>query len=759
MHNLGRHLAPWFRIFIPDLPGFGRSAKALDRNAKVSIHQLAKGLHDWMDAAGIRKAHLVANSLGCQIIAEFCLHWGDRVDRIVLQGPTMDKSRQPAWKTLAAFVANGQNEPTTMSFIMLADYFKAGPRRATMMFREALNYKLWDVLPDIKHPTLVLSSELDPIAPYKWCAEVASKLPSGVHYTLSDAPHTANYAATEKMSRIVLRYLLVRDDEQIRKAGSEVLSKVEDNSRIREELTSLVTETKRFQSGLLVLLGLSIFRYGIEPLHPTVLLLSELLLKSTPSAASSSSCAEVADFDSASAMLRATGRYLHYRDFPQLGVPTQMAFLMPLLNYLPDRIRNNVYALLGAGEATKDIVSTFNAEECTSTVVQHYPSHRKYPAIAIGSSNGALTHLYTAMGIPWLPQTLLVPVRRPPQAAIKHGEIDMTAEMEWGRGAGRELLHNNPALIKLTEAYRKFISDSLEVGGTIVVVRCALKWPCTKVGDRHFFQSGAVGGITPDQFLHGSEKVKEFIKEQRGPVTKAADAMGMEPRTDWRAPEPDCEVPEAEWGFAEGLAGEIEALAREKGFKISYLDLEHPEVASPVVADLYREWRGELGRPTDRLLLESFIVMEPWLAVRYNLTPYWLVFPVKPSLENFQKYLERCKAEGRSYSQALGMLFCSGVRSIGLADTEDWKKVLTEHLGHDGSCNEGKSRGKLLLGVDEKAFPGDFGFPALYHKELKKAVDAEGQYVMPPDLRFETVVSGVKKLGAGNGVRYQVGKA
>jgi hypothetical protein len=34
------------------------------------------------------------------------------------------------------------------------------------------------------------------------------------------------------------------------------------------------------------------------------------------------------------------------------------------------------------------------------------------------------------MGIPWLPQTLLMPVKRPKSAAFKQGQLDMTAEME-----------------------------------------------------------------------------------------------------------------------------------------------------------------------------------------------------------------------------------------------------------------------------------------------------------------------------------------
>lgn len=65
MHDLGRQLAPWFRIFIPDLPGVGRSSNALRKSDQVSIGQLAQGLHDWIDTAGIRKAHFVSNSMGC----------------------------------------------------------------------------------------------------------------------------------------------------------------------------------------------------------------------------------------------------------------------------------------------------------------------------------------------------------------------------------------------------------------------------------------------------------------------------------------------------------------------------------------------------------------------------------------------------------------------------------------------------------------------------------------------------------------------
>ncbi|KAJ5507200.1 hypothetical protein N7527_009343 [Penicillium freii] len=70
----------------------------------------------------------------------------------------------------------------------------------------------------------------------------------------------------------------------------------------------------------------------------------------------------IADFDSASSMLRAIGRHLHFRDFPQLGVPTSLAPVMPLTNWLPPYLRDAIFSELGANEAADDIASTFEAK-------------------------------------------------------------------------------------------------------------------------------------------------------------------------------------------------------------------------------------------------------------------------------------------------------------------------------------------------------------------------------------------------------------
>ncbi|EEP82811.1 predicted protein [Uncinocarpus reesii 1704] len=798
MHDLGRHLAPWFRVFIPDLPGFGRSTNAMPKtgeNSKVSIVQLAQGLHDWMDAAGIQKAHLISNSLGCQLLAEFTRRWPERVGRLVLQGPTMDGSHQPIRKTLRALVTNSRNEPLSMSRIMIRDYWRAGWRRALALFREAADYRISDVLPNLKNPTLLLSGELDPVAPCSWVAELAETVPNAVHYVLTKAAHTANYSATEKMSRIVCRYLLIQDDDEIRRAGGEILEQVTRINHTREAAAKQKSRLLCLQSAS-VLLSAALFATRKEFVGSWPFLVGLLSIESTilyklyrirPSLSLSRSdhldpvyvkLPGIADFDSASSMLRAIGRYLHFRDFPQLGVPTPLAGAMPLVNKLPPSLRNTVYSTVGANEAVAehDVASTFDAESVTHSVVAHFPAHRKYPAVAIGSTNGALTHLYAAMGIPWLPQTLLMPVKRSRDASIHQGLLDMTAEMEWGRSAGQTLLEGNPNMIevyhmadpnqdqlmiqrmayfrlkfiKMTQAYRRFLLDALEPNnGTIVLVRCGLKWPSsTKVAERQYFQSGALGGLSAEGFVRSPTVVNEFVESQKSTSTKLRETvLGMERRTDWNAPPPSSEeeISEAEWGYAEALTDDIVAFANEHGFQIKYLDYDHPEDASPLVADMYRQWRTSAqlhrGHPTaDSILVENFVVLEPWLAMRYNLIPFWTVFPVKPSLERLQRYLNRCSEAGRGFKDGFLFLFCSGVHSIELMGVEAWKEVLRRHFASSSASSKDmdavveKKPSPLLLGIDKNKFPKDFGFPALYQGQLAEAVGEEGQYVMPPSL-------------------------
>ncbi|MDP9381258.1 MAG: hypothetical protein M3Q29_14145 [Chloroflexota bacterium] len=361
----------------------------------------------------------------------------------------------------------------------------------------------------------------------------------------------------------------------------------------------------------------------------------------------------IANFDSAAAMLRALSRFLHGKDFPQIGMLP--APLMPLMepvaaavNSLPRRVRELLYINSSGSEALPpDKLSEVRAEMISRWVADQYP-RRSYQAAMIGSSNGAAVHLCAALGIPWLPQTFLIPVEHPGIPAD-----EPRWDMEWGREPGRVLLQANPELqlhhmhdanqdrltiqkltyfrvkrLRLGEAYERFLEDTLRPGATIFLLECGLSWRTRRIGERHLFQHGAPGGATPEEYLHGGERVANYLGRYGSRKLR------------WESPEPDGESPEAEWGFEPTLREDVERFARERGYRVRRIVFEEPEAFSPLVADLYRWWYEERRIRADRLLVESFILMEPYWALRTGSVPYWALFNTEPSADLLERYLD-----------------------------------------------------------------------------------------------------------------------
>ena len=78
-------LAEHFRVLVPDMPGYGRSAKGVDRSDPFGY--LADHIRGMLDELGIERAHLVGNSYGGSCALRLALDTPHRVDRLVLMGP------------------------------------------------------------------------------------------------------------------------------------------------------------------------------------------------------------------------------------------------------------------------------------------------------------------------------------------------------------------------------------------------------------------------------------------------------------------------------------------------------------------------------------------------------------------------------------------------------------------------------------------------------------------------------------------------
>jgi 2-hydroxy-6-oxonona-2,4-dienedioate hydrolase len=188
-------LAPLCPVYAIDLPGYGDSAKP---SAILSLPGLADALAAWMDAMRFPSAHLVANSFGCQVLAEFALRHAPRVDRLVFQGPTVDPMARTVLEQLRRLIRNTPSEAGGLGWITAVDYVKAGMRRIRATMRMAIEDRIEDKLPGIAAPTLVVRGGKDPLVPQEWAEEVVRLLPKGELRVLPGLGHTINYTAPKE---------------------------------------------------------------------------------------------------------------------------------------------------------------------------------------------------------------------------------------------------------------------------------------------------------------------------------------------------------------------------------------------------------------------------------------------------------------------------------------------------------------------------------------------------------------------------------
>lgn len=452
----------------------------------------------------------------------------------------------------------------------------------------------------------------------------------------------------------------------------------------------------------------------------------------------------IAKFDSAAAMTQSLAHFLNGEDFSGLGQPSIMQAIVQYADLVPRDLREKTFATMGAREGIEpDDIEKANMAEVAKWLTGLYPQ-RRYPAIMLGSSNGALVHLCAALGIPWLPQTILTLVKQ----HHVHPD-DPTHAMETERETARRFLTANPdsqlhhmhdpsqdrlmlglityyrsKYLKLPLAYHEFISNTLEPGGTIYLTECNRRWPTKKLGDRYFYQFGAEGGPTTEEYFEGSERVADYLERYGSP------------RRQWNPPKPDFDSPEAEWGFEPAIRDEVVDLARRKGYRVVRLQFDDPEQPSPLIADLYRDWYRKRDLSASRLVVESFILHEPYWALRTGSVPYWMTFNMQPSLDNVNRYLD----EADAYDEIYLMLFAHGVDSVGLPSMDAWRALL----------ERARKKGDFL-GLEPKSYPAHFAHFARYSQELREQAGA--RHPLPAPMPLEQAERFIHEEGPRHGVQ------
>lgn len=445
-------------------------------------------------------------------------------------------------------------------------------------------------------------------------------------------------------------------------------------------------------------------------------------------------------------MVAATARFLAGRDFPILGKPYGR-LLRPLLvaaNRLPRGARDWMYRAGSGREGLSDeVIADADAEALSRQVVDHYRAPRGgAQAVLIGSLTGASVHLGAALGAPLLPQTLLLPLARPGLSVD-----DPAGDVERTRDTVARLVRANPDLVvhqmfdpcqdrltlakfsylrvkrrRLGPVFEEFIARRLRPGGTIYVLDCEHRWPVTEIGERHYFQFGGVGDISPQEYRQGSERVAAFLAGQGAGVSR------------WQPPAPDSSQPEAEWGFQRELLGDVLRFARANRFDVKVLAFDEADSLSAPVAELYRWWYAKLGRPANRLYVESFVLLDPYWVLRAGAIPYWMTFNSDRAASRLEEYLDHAAP----FTDIDVAVIANGMDSPGLAPLERWRAIQARATRRGG-----------FAGLDEGRYPSDLASFVRYRDRLRAA---RPRYPLPDPLPLAEVEAALAQGSQVTGV-------
>lgn len=265
----------------------------------------------------------------------------------------------------------------------------AGPRRVLGAFAEALRDRIEEKLPYVSAPTLVVRGSHDRLVPQERAEEVTRLLPYGRLAVVRGAGHMVPHRRPEELARLVGDFLASPQQPRVARGGPPT------------------RPSGRATRG----------RPGRSP------------LSTRPPAC----CALSRFLDGRDS--RAVGQVPPVLELPLSGA-------LGALGRLPVAAREKAYAAAGrAGATPLARIDEVRSEALATWVTDHYP-RRRYPVILIGSGNGALTHPAAALDAAWLPQTLLLPVRRR-GVAVDDPRGDLSAVSD----AGRALLAANPDLV------------------------------------------------------------------------------------------------------------------------------------------------------------------------------------------------------------------------------------------------------------------------------------------------------------------------
>jgi pimeloyl-ACP methyl ester carboxylesterase len=196
-------LADAFRVIAPDLPGHGKSdtpRRALD------VDGFADALLNFLNAAALERPVIIGHSLGAQIALALAARHPDRVERLVLVGPTVDSEHRTMRHQALRLLASLPRERPSILPLVLADFARMHVRLFAEASR-ALADRPEETALRVRAPSIVVRGARDPLVPRRWARLLVERLGARAFLEVPRAGHALNYSATDALDAIVRPFL------------------------------------------------------------------------------------------------------------------------------------------------------------------------------------------------------------------------------------------------------------------------------------------------------------------------------------------------------------------------------------------------------------------------------------------------------------------------------------------------------------------------------------------------------------------------
>ena len=428
--------------------------------------------------------------------------------------------------------------------------------------------------------------------------------------------------------------------------------------------------------------------------------------------------------DSSSVAVRATATSISNMFFDPFEMNPKLEFFAKFLSIFGSKVRiwlatSNLKNL----GIEKSLIKHATVENAANWVVSQYKTqtNSKFNYMLIGAPSGAVSHFATLLKAPFLSQHFLLTIRekeRNPDdiyRILKSG-LDTAQKLNKINGKDIEIIiHYDPVhdrfllkyldtirfkIRKLPQAYREFMLKHMEKEGTILFFDVKYMWKHYRVEDNITFQIGGLGGISPDEYLFGSERLRKWLHSQRSKV----ESWNLNNEYSLET------YPESEWGTVDYLEKETKEFANENGFKFFKIHITHPEKVSEIVFNLFTELLKKTNKEINSFFFDCFTAINPLFNLQTSSVPIWLPFNCEDSFQFAKRMIKKINSiktvENPKIFLTLVPSFTSTPDEVPLPR---WISLL-----------ENISKNISLIGTSKKYYPYDTIYPFKYIKYIHK---------------------------------------